>query len=167
MDNISCAFNVCLQWPTLFCIKIMYVCTGFPKKVININFAVKSLFNKAKKNYQRLTTKSNFVNNIFNLLQTGTLLLQYTASNASENPRPCTQLFSRQSVPPPLRRLFRAFKFLWDFAQALASNIDQILNSIGLRSGEYGGHSADVKSGKFALRHFCVSFALWTAAESC
>ena len=69
---------------------------------------------------RRVTITNNFVNDIFNLLQTGRRLLQYTASNASENSRPC-------SPTPWCNNCFRASKFLWGLAQALAYKTDQML----------------------------------------
>ena len=65
---------------------------GDTKKVIAGNFSLTSLFNKTKNCCQWVTTTNNVFNNIFNLLQTGRLLHQHTASNASENSGPCATL---------------------------------------------------------------------------
>ena len=50
------------------------------------------------------------MNNIFNMLQTGRLRLQYTASNASENSRRCAATFMPTFVLPPLQRLLQSLQ---------------------------------------------------------
>ena len=75
-----------------------------------------------------------FGDNISNLLQTGHLLLQDTASHASENcVTDCMWMSSRRNSSannrskPRCNDCFRATKFLCSLAQALASKIDQML----------------------------------------
>lgn len=56
---------------------------------------------------------------------------------------------------------FRASRLWWHLEQTLDSKLDHKLWSVGVRSEDYDGHSADMmKPWKLALQHVCVLFIL-------